>query len=132
WALATGKELTTLKGNIKPAKAIAFSRDGKTLAASGDWFSSENYKALKLWNLSGGQEMRNFRVPYYFNPSIDFSPDSKTFASGSGSGISIRDTKTGQELRELSDKGVDKIAYSPDGKILASYSQPALGITDHT
>jgi WD40 repeat protein len=58
---------------------------------------------------------------------MTFSPDGRTVATPSGSSVKIRDAVTGQTLRTLNGhKGnVNAIAYSPDGRWLASCSDDA-------
>ena len=64
-------------------------------------------------------------------PSVVFSPDGKTLASGGGvNSIILWDVTTGKEKATLTRGGeervVSSVAFSPDGKTLAS------GSRDHT
>ena len=71
------REFKTLKGHSDIVWSVAFSPDGKTLAAgSGD-------KTVKLWNLEG-KELQTLKGHSDIVYSVAFSPDGKTIATGSG------------------------------------------------
>jgi WD40 repeat protein len=77
WDVATGKEITSLKGHSGWVTSVSFSPDGKTLA------SGSYDKTIKLWNLATYQEITTFKGHSGFVYSVSFSPDGKTLASGS-------------------------------------------------
>jgi hypothetical protein len=128
----TGEE--ELPGRLRgdpPVYAVAFSPDGTILASGGP------YVPIKLWDAATGKERLSFAenvTPTVC--SVAFSPDGKTLASGQGGyadeppkpdpgEIKLWDVATGKELITL--KGhtelVRSVAYSPDGKTLASGSE---------
>jgi WD40 repeat protein len=107
-------ELIVQTGHTGPILLIAFSPDGKTLAASG--------LELKLWDVTTGVELRTLGSNTLAS-TIAFSPDGKTLASGTGEGkVDWWDVTTGVKLRvlELNESHVNSVAFSPDGKTLAA------------
>ena len=133
WAVESGKELRTLKGHSSDVNSVSFSPDGKTLA------SGSNDKTIKFWNVETGKELRTLTGHSNSVASVSFSPDGKILASGSGfkavmrslsfgstddTAIKLWDVETGKEIRTLKghSASVYSVAFSPDGKTLASGS----------
>src|SRR5262245_11790337 len=118
----------TLQGHTQPVVSVAFSPDGKTLA-------SASYDGkLKLWDMTTGKERATLKGHRGWVGSVAFSPDGKTLASviiGSPAGpdkdnktIKLWDVTTGKERSILQGhtSWVFAVAFSPDGKTLASAS----------
>jgi RNA polymerase sigma factor (sigma-70 family) len=129
----SGKETHVLRGEQGPVGAVTFSSDGKTLAAAVG-------NTLQLWDATIGKEVRTIKgdvVPpgngrfraLRINPqitSLAFSPDGKVVAAGNTDGkLRLWELATGKEFRSLT--GTQGVAYSADGKTLASGS----GMTVH-
>ena len=127
WDVDTGNPIATLTGHTESIGALAFSPDGKMLA-SASWDMS-----IKLWDIAT-EEQLSTRT----GQTSVFSPDGKTLAVISedpttespegtndtpqesdrqGPSIRLLNIATGEHLSTL--KG-DTLAFSPDGKILAS------------
>jgi WD40 repeat protein len=126
WDVATGKKRAALK--TAGAGPLAFSPDGKTLAAGG-------WPDIKLWDVTTGKVRATLKGHTAFVRCVAFSPDGKTLASGADSRaaqvspdadttIRLWDVAKGEEQATL--KGhtapIYAVAFSPDGKIVASGS----------
>ena len=79
WDISTGKNSVTLTVNPGWATFVAYSPDGKTLAAA----SFEN--TINMWNVAAGNAADKLRgrANDAFT-CVAFSPDSKTLAAGTG------------------------------------------------
>jgi WD40 repeat protein len=69
WDVATGRELSSFKVGTSKVAAVAFSPDGKTVAAG--TFDGP----IQLWNVASGQQAGTLLGPRQFVWSLDFSPD---------------------------------------------------------
>jgi WD domain, G-beta repeat len=118
WDTSTGQLLDTFPVHL--GMSIAFSPDGKKLAAGS--FD----QIVRIWDLETRQCYQTFTGNHNWVWSIAFSPDNRTFATGSSlEGITrLWDIETGECLQVLSGHQdlLWAIAFSPDGKILASCS----------
>jgi WD40 repeat protein len=136
WDAQTGQEMRTLEGHTAQVVSLAFSPDGKRLA-SGSGSDAEYYPPrsgeVKVWDAQTGQELLSLKG----GRSVAFSPDGKRLVSSNPStyddtkkarvagGVKVWDAQTGQELLTVSLAGNDPVAFSPDGKRLASASHPS-------
>jgi WD40 repeat protein len=100
--------------------SIAFSPDGTILAA---WYNAEG--AVLLWDVRTQQQVSTFNLDEII--SIAFSPDGTLLALGStgaaGNKIHLWDVAGQNQVGVLQSPtrwGVQSIAFSPDGKTLAS------------
>jgi WD40 repeat protein len=135
WDLATGQLITNsislpplvFKGRKFSVKipsssvsTVAFSRDGKLLAAGQGGFT-------EVWVLDAATG-KVLSGPFDTTAdllTITFSPDGKTLAVGNGTSVQLWDIATGKKIGKPFVEGIDdilSIAFSPDGGTLATAS----------
>jgi WD40 repeat protein/serine/threonine protein kinase len=132
----TGQELMSLKGHTSSINSVVYSPDGKLLATA----SSD--KTVKVWDTQTGRQLLTFQGHTAAVVCVAFSPDSTRLVSscsrlggmmegqgakdpGEPGEVVVWDARTGQVLLTL--KGhkrfVNSVAFSPDGKRLATLSR---------
>jgi WD40 repeat protein len=125
WDAETGKERARLQGHDGTLWSLAFSPDGKTLAAtSTKGIGVDSSTQLTLWDVATGKPRRRIRGPH---PDVGgirpvaFAPDGKTLAfAGEDGALRLWETGTGKEIRPLPIKGhACSLVFSRDGKVLA-------------
>jgi WD40 repeat protein len=122
WRVATSEELHTLKPQKAWGASPVFSPDGK-LVATGGWDPT-----VVLWNVRTGKQQAALEDPLQAGIAIAFSPDGKYLATGSldNQGIiwDVGARRRTDRFTWHTDAGADGfnrcLAYSPDGKLLAS------------
>ncbi len=120
WNAATGKNTATLawEGWIT---AVAFSPDGKTLAAVGTCLG-----AVRLWDVPSGKATVTLKADSCPPDVLAFSPDGKTLAVGyHDKAIRFWDVKTGSTTATFKAHAarITALAFGPDGKTLAAGSR---------
>jgi WD40 repeat protein len=127
WDLTEGRQRATLKTGASCAMCIAFSPDGRCLAAG----SNGLIGSFTVWNLATGE--CTLRINGDFGPvrGLAFSRDGTSIATAAVYERYVRlwDAKTGRLLRSLAGHkmGTTGVAFSPDGTILATVGNDGMG-----
>jgi WD40 repeat protein len=128
WDVATGKEIRRTATQL--THRVAFTADGRTLATWPDASLPANGMGdakIRLWDMTAGKEVRAWPTPpQQWLSALAFSPDGKMLASDGGPdrSLHLRDVATAANLRTIGPHplGVQRAAFSPDGKTLAGLS----------
>jgi WD40 repeat protein len=122
WDAATGRKFRDLRvSDDCPVNSVAFSSDGKLLATVAR-------SSVQLWEAASGREVSAFSVLGLEVlgsglSGVAFNPDGKHLVTV-GSKVTLWEAATGREIRRLTEYGgrVNRVAFSPDGRLLASAS----------
>jgi len=126
WDVATGKRLSAAPGHETSITSLAFAPDSRSLA-SGAWGGT-----AYVWDLKTGKPRHQFRDHHITVASLAFNPDGAILASGDGQAgfcagsdkvdVRLWDLSRGQLQRQFTAHrvGVCSLAFSPDGKALAT------------
>jgi len=119
WDVETGKEKPLPAGGHRgPVSSLGVSADGKTLISRGA------DRVVRRWDLATGEELGNFVEPLS-TYSFAVAPDGNTVAfGGTDATIRLHDAITGKSIKDLKGHpaGTAGVLFSPDGKLIASYS----------
>ncbi|MCT7964003.1 DUF4429 domain-containing protein [Laspinema sp. D1] len=121
WSLKTKKEQQTLSGHSGYVQSVDVSPDGETVVSGGCDFN------VKIWKIKEGRVL-NLSSHKGFIQSVKVSPDGQTIASGGfDDAIKLWNLTNGEPIRTLSgqpgrSEGVQCVAFSPDGALLATAS----------
>ena len=118
---AGGRELE-LGGNWNSVTSVAFSSDGRMLAAG------LSNSTARVWDLADGGEPRVLGDHSDGVTAVAFSPDGRWLATASGAWdntVRFWDISSGEQLKVIEghSEGIDSIAFSPDGRLLATASR---------
>jgi WD40 repeat protein len=127
WDPATGRELVCLSGQDGLLFSVAFSPDGRLLAAAGGRSLLSGCPGdITIWDTATGQQLLRLRGHTNMVFSVAFSPDGRRLASASEDmRVKVWDLKTGKEALTLHGHrgAVREVAFSPDGHLLASAAE---------
>jgi RNA polymerase sigma factor (sigma-70 family) len=142
WDVRTGGVKRTLADDaLKPRtkefrwwRFLAFSPDGKTVAAASDGAGDGTHGgAVVLWDAETAKRKHTLMEATLVR-CLTFSPDGKTVVYGSGGEevVKLWDARTGKLQRSLKKRTDDsyqvfEVAFTPDGKTLATFGQTGGG-----
>ena len=123
WDVQTGKQIRKIDAHKAMVAHVVFSPDGKVLASRGGLDGT-----VRLWDPLTGTRLQQFTGLSNINPwrfnfdlALVISPDGKTVAATARDTLVLYDVASGAELKRLPSHvyGIT-LAYSPDGKLLAT------------
>ena len=120
----SGKVIAELTGHADAVRSIAFSPDGKKLAAAGG--DPQREGEINIWDLESYRSISTLKGHKDCIYSVAWSPDGKLIATGSyDKMVKLWDVATGKELRNLQDHidAVFAVAFSP------RWQAPCISIT---
>ena len=122
-SLPARKTLHKLSGIRGSVNGIAFSRDGKLIAAAAG--EAGLFGEARVWNTADGSLVKTFVGHKDSLYCVAISPDAKVLATGGyDNQIKLWSLGDGKELRTLDghNGAVFEVAFRPDGQVLASAS----------
>jgi len=131
WDVTTGDPVRALEGLTGPVTSVAFSPDGRSLAAGAITDCAANV-VFMIWNVDDGQVLPTWGGAPSTVMSVAFNPNGQQLALGGIYGLQLIDSHT-LEAWDLPGHtaSITSIAYSPDGKLLASGSEDqTIGLWD--
>jgi RNA polymerase sigma factor (sigma-70 family) len=120
WDLTTRKEIKQIRGKSSQVYHTVFSADGKTLAGA-------DGESVTLWDAATGKFRHDFGHTYCV-AGLAFSPDGNSLVSGAAytdRTLRVWHPLTGRQTGQWHGHadGMEAVAFSPDGKLVASGSQ---------
>ena len=118
WDAATGQEVFTLGDATESYMSLAFSPDGKQLAARALSKKIVAPSRITVWDVSTGRQRFSLS---YLGYGIAYSTDGKYLAVPSKNGVVLCDAVTGQKVLQTEPNCTTfrQVAFSADGKRLA-------------
>jgi WD40 repeat protein len=124
WDLSTGHEVRAVADKLKQVQAVAFTHDGKFLAAEDASYTITIFDAATaqpIRELPTDKAVPSVGISWVY--SIAFSPDGRWLASAvDDKTVRIWDVITGTKIRDLTGprRPVVYVAFSPNGELVAT------------
>jgi WD40 repeat protein len=117
----TGRVLHRLEGHSEAIWKVILSPDSRFLASFSE-ASRQSDGDIRLWDTATGKEVQRLRFSAQQNVTVAFAADSSLLAAGWNDGsIRVWETTSWRTVhRYSSPAGVECLAFSPEGKWLAS------------
>jgi len=118
---STRQQLAILNGHAGGVRAVAFSRDGRLLAAAGGLPARSG--EVRIWDVAERKLLHTLRGHSDCIYGVSFSPDGQTVATASYDKlVKLWDVATEKEIRTYRDHidAVYAVAFTPDGQRLLS------------
>jgi WD40 repeat protein len=131
WDVATGQERSAFRGQPGVLCALAFSPDGKRLAAASFRLQEANKSAgLKVWNIETGREIVDLPSPEQVC-GLAFTADGQILASsGVGGPFRLWDLTSGKEICRFGDESLSyALAFTQNGNRLLTVRHDGAVIT---
>jgi WD40 repeat protein len=109
WDLGSGEEIARSRSKDFDIKALTVSADGKTVAMSDD------RGGVRWWDVTTG-----VTAPGKWKGPIAYSPDEKSMAFASRSGVWLLGADVAKQVQTLAKPGQDPLALSPNGKVVVT------------
>ncbi len=113
WDSSTGELLETLDGHQRAVNCVAFRNNQQLASASDD-------QTVKLWDIQSRQPFRTLSGHEGRVTSVAFSPDGQEIVAAGEKGIMLWNCSTGKQIHDIPGKGVNGVAFSPDGTRFAT------------
>ena len=116
---------------------IALSYDGKWLCAivgRPDYANEYYIFSLRVWDLQNKKLVRIYDRPderEFYSMKIRFSPDNRFMAVKGRTGVTIWSLPEWTVYREIFNKGIDDIAFSPNGELYAIAEFKKITLWEH-
>jgi WD40 repeat protein len=99
-----------------PVSSLSISPDGNSLISVAGGHKS----GARVWNLPAGTTRHRFNIGLYQDAA--YFPDNRTLALAVADGVDFVDLQTGDRIKHLETPSGERLAVSPDGKVLAVLS----------